>query len=87
METARVVGGVGAMRTWIKHPMAIFAEGAERGLIVEETLFKLDEPRFWGAHDPLAALILCGAHRADRVVIARHGGSSTGSRSGSISIV
>jgi hypothetical protein len=56
-------------------------------LIVEETLFKLDEPRFWGAHDPLAALILCGAHRADRVVIARHGGSSTGSRSGSISIV
>jgi len=33
-------------------------------------LFKLDEPRFSGAHDPLAALILCGAHRADRVMIA-----------------
>jgi hypothetical protein len=28
------------------------------------------EPRFSGAHDPLAALILCGAHRADRVMIA-----------------
>ena len=33
-------------------------------------MFKLDEPRFSGAHDPLAALILCGAHRADRVMIA-----------------
>ena len=32
--------------------------------------FKLDEPRFSGAHDPLAALVLCGAHRADRVMIA-----------------
>jgi len=26
--------------------------------------------RFSGAHDPLAALVLCGAHRADRVMIA-----------------
>ena len=32
-------------------------------------LFKLDEPRFSGASDPLAGLILCGAHRADRVLI------------------
>ena len=24
-------------------------------------LFTLDEPRFSGAHDPLAALVLCGA--------------------------
>ena len=31
-------------------------------------LFKLDEPRFSGAGDPLAALVLCGAHRADRVM-------------------
>ena len=31
--------------------------------------FKLDEPRFSGAGDPLAALVLCGAHRADRVMI------------------
>jgi 8-oxoguanine deaminase len=34
------------------------------------TLYKLDEPRFSRAHDPLAALVLCGAHRADRVMIA-----------------
>jgi 8-oxoguanine deaminase len=33
-------------------------------------LFTLDELRFSGAHDPLAALVLCGAHRADRVMIA-----------------
>ena len=32
-------------------------------------LFKLDELRFSGSHDPLAALILCGADRADRVMI------------------
>ena len=32
--------------------------------------FRLDEPRFSGAGDPLAALILCGAHRADRVMVA-----------------
>jgi len=33
-------------------------------------LFKLDELRFSGAHEPLAALILCGAHKADCVMIA-----------------
>jgi len=33
-------------------------------------LFTLDEPRFSGAGDPLAALILCGAHRADYVMVA-----------------
>ncbi|ARU57722.1 hydroxydechloroatrazine ethylaminohydrolase [Oleiphilus messinensis] len=33
-------------------------------------LFKLDEPRFSGAHDPLAALVLCGAASADHVAIA-----------------
>ncbi|OYY02665.1 MAG: 8-oxoguanine deaminase, partial [Acidocella sp. 35-58-6] len=33
-------------------------------------LFKLDELRFSGADDPLAALITCGAHRADRVMVA-----------------
>lgn len=32
-------------------------------------LFKLDELRFSGAGDPLAALVLCGAHRADRVMV------------------
>jgi 8-oxoguanine deaminase len=32
-------------------------------------LFRLDELRFSGAVDPLAALVLCGAHRADRVMV------------------
>ena len=32
-------------------------------------LFRLDAPRFSGAHDLLAALVLCGAHRADRVMV------------------
>ena len=32
--------------------------------------FKLDELRFSGAGDPLAALVLCGAHHADRVMVA-----------------
>jgi len=32
-------------------------------------LFKLDELRFSGSHDPIAALLLCGADRADRVMI------------------
>jgi 8-oxoguanine deaminase len=40
------------------------------GYEADLALFKLDEPRFSGAHDPLAALVLCGAHRADRVMIA-----------------
>ena len=32
-------------------------------------LYSLDELRFSGAGDPLAALVLCGAHRADHVMI------------------
>jgi 8-oxoguanine deaminase len=33
-------------------------------------MFTLDELRFSGAGDPIAALVLCGAHRADRVMVA-----------------
>ena len=32
-------------------------------------LYTLDELRFSGAGDPLAALVLCGAHTADRVMV------------------
>ena len=32
-------------------------------------LFRLDGLRFSGSHDPLSALLLCGADRADRVMI------------------
>jgi 8-oxoguanine deaminase len=40
------------------------------GLQADLALFKLDELRFSGAKDPLAAIVLSGAHRADRVMIA-----------------
>ena len=33
-------------------------------------MFNLDDLRFSGAGDPIAALVLCGAHRADRVMVA-----------------
>ena len=39
------------------------------GYQADLALFTLDETRFAGAHDPLAALILCSAHRADRVMV------------------
>ncbi len=39
------------------------------GKMADLALFKLDELRFSGHGDPLAALVLCGAHRADRVMV------------------
>jgi 8-oxoguanine deaminase len=42
----------------------------EIGKQADLALFKLDELRFSGSHDPLAALLLCGAQRADRVMVA-----------------
>jgi 8-oxoguanine deaminase len=39
------------------------------GAQADLALFKLDELRFSGALDPLAALVLAGAHRADRVMV------------------
>jgi 8-oxoguanine deaminase len=40
------------------------------GKCADVALFKLDELRFSGHGDPLAALVLCGAHRADQVMVA-----------------
>src|SRR6201985_1164171 len=40
------------------------------GKAADLALFKLDELRFSGHGDPLAALVICGAHRADRVMVA-----------------
>ena len=40
------------------------------GAAADFALFKLDELRFSGAGDPIAALVLCGAQRADRVMVA-----------------
>lgn len=42
----------------------------EEGCEADLALFTLDELRFSGGHDPLAALVLCGASRADRVMVA-----------------
>ncbi len=39
------------------------------GAAADLAFFKLDELRFSGAGDPLAALVLCGAHRADQVMV------------------
>jgi 8-oxoguanine deaminase len=46
--------------------LGTIAEGKEADL----ALFRLDELRFSGCGDPLAALVLCGAHRADRAMVA-----------------
>jgi 8-oxoguanine deaminase len=59
-------GTEGSARCLGRSDIGRIAEGYEADL----ALFKLDEPRFSGTHDPLAALVLCGAHRADRVMIA-----------------
>lgn len=40
------------------------------GEAADLALFRLDELRFAGAQDALAALVLCGAHSADRVMVA-----------------
>ena len=47
----------------------------EPGRQADLAMFKLDEPRFSGAGDALAALVLCGAHRADRVMVGGPGAS------------
>ena len=39
------------------------------GARADLALFRLDELRFSGARDPIAALVLAGAHRADRVMV------------------
>lgn len=56
----------GSARCLGRSDIGRIAEGCEADL----ALFTLDELRFSGAGDPLAALVLCGAHRVDRVMIA-----------------
>lgn len=40
------------------------------GMQADLALFRLDDLRFSGSHDPVAALLLCAADRADRVMVA-----------------
>ncbi|MEZ9698643.1 8-oxoguanine deaminase [Vibrio sp. 10N.261.46.E12] len=42
----------------------------EVGKQADIAMFKLDDIRFSGSHDPLAALLLCGAQQADKVMVA-----------------
>ena len=56
---------VGSARCLGRDDIGEIAVGKQADL----AFFRLDEPRFSGAGDPLAALILCGAHRADRVMV------------------
>ncbi len=55
----------GSARCLGRDDIGVIAAGKRADL----ALFTLDEPRFSGAGDPLAALVLCGAHRADRVMV------------------
>ncbi len=56
----------GSARCLGRDDIGLIAPGKQADL----ALFTLDEPRFCGAGDPLAALVLCGAHHADRVMVA-----------------
>jgi 8-oxoguanine deaminase len=58
----------GSARCLGRSDIGVIAAGKQADL----ALFTLDELRFSGAGDPLAALVLCGAYRADRVMIGGH---------------
>ncbi len=55
----------GSARNLRRSDIGTIAVGKQADL----AFFTLDELRFSGAGDPLAALVLCGAHAADRVMI------------------
>ncbi len=58
-------GTDGSARCLGRTDIGVIAPGYQADL----AFFTLDEPRFSGHHDPLAALVICGAHRADRVMV------------------
>jgi 8-oxoguanine deaminase len=55
----------GSARCLGRSDIGAIAPGKEADL----AFFRLDEPRFASCEDPLAGLVLCGAHRADRVMV------------------
>jgi 8-oxoguanine deaminase len=57
-----------------REDLGIIAAGKQADL----ALFTLDHLRFSGAGDPLAALVLCGAHQADQVMVAGRWGVENG---------
>ena len=56
----------GSARCMGREDLGTIATGKQADL----ALFTLDDLRFSGAGDPLAALVLCGAHQADQVMVA-----------------
>ena len=64
-EDALQLATSGSASVLNRHDIGILAVGKKADL----ALYKLDEPRFSGSHDPLAALVLCGAYKADAVMI------------------
>lgn len=56
----------GSARVLGRADVGVLAVGRQADL----ALFTLDGLRFSGSHDPLAALLLCGAEAADRVMVA-----------------
>ena len=55
----------GSARCLGRDDLGVIAVGKQADL----AFYTLDELRFSGAGDPLAALVLCGAHAADRVMV------------------
>lgn len=55
----------GSARALGRDDIGVLAPGKQADL----AMFTLDELRFSGSHDPVAALLLCGAERADRVMV------------------
>jgi len=76
----RATRGIGAISH--RDPIRWATEGSARcigradlgriaiGLQADLALFRLDELRFSGFDDPIAALVICGAHHADRIMVA-----------------
>ncbi|MFE6969054.1 8-oxoguanine deaminase [Isoptericola sp. NPDC057653] len=67
VPVARALGWAtrGSARVLGRDDLGVLAVGRQADL----ALWRLDEPRFSGSHDPVAALLLCGADRADRVMV------------------
>ncbi len=55
----------GSARALGRGDIGVLAPGKQADL----AMFTLDELRFSGSHDPVAALLLCGAERADKVMV------------------
>lgn len=55
----------GSARALGRDDIGTLAPGRQADL----AMFTLDELRFSGSHDPVAAIVLCGAERADRVMV------------------